>query len=99
MNNNFLGRTMFITRSVYLYISNIISSSFAGGGLSSGWEHGWTIPLKSRYKLSYSILFGLGWVMSIGTVTPFISFGESSMTREIILGYFLLSQRNAAGTL
>src|SRR5271154_2872857 len=99
INNNFLGRTMLTTRSVYLNISNIISSSSLGGGRSSGWEHGWTMPLKSRYRLSNSTLLGLGVVMSMGTVTPSISFGDSSMTRETILGYFLLSQRKAAGTL
>lgn len=37
---SFLGRTMFTTRSVYLKISSIISSSFSGGGLPSGWVHG-----------------------------------------------------------
>jgi len=88
-----------MTRSVYLNISNIISSSSFGGGRSSGWEHGCTIPLKSKYKLSNSTLLGLGRVVSTGTFTPFISLGDSSMTRETILGYFLLSQRKAAGTL
>lgn len=38
-------------------------------------------------------------MMSTGTVCPFISLGDSSMTLETILGYFLESQRNAAGTL
>src|SRR5579859_6248131 len=99
MNSSFLGLTILITRSVYLKISNIISSSSLGGGLSSGCEQGWTIPLKSKYKLSNSTLLGLGKVVSTGTLTPFISLGDSSMTRETILGYFLLSQRKAAGTL
>src|SRR5579859_1711376 len=99
MYSNFRGRTILTTRSVYLNISIIISSSSFGGGRSSGCEHGWTIPLKSRYKLSNSTLFGLGWEISTGTVVPFISFGDSSMTRETIFGYFLLSQRKAAGTL
>lgn len=57
------------------------------------------MPLKSRYKLSNSTLLGLGCVVSTGTLTPFISLGDSSTTLETILGYFLLSQRKAAGTL
>src|SRR5271170_1736235 len=99
MYSNFRGRTILTTRSVYLNISSIISSSSFGGGRSSGCEHGCTIPLKSRYKLSYSTLFGFGAVVSTGIVTPFTSLGDSSMTLETILGYFLLSQRKAAGTL
>jgi len=37
--------------------------------------------------------------VSTGMVVPFSSRGDSSMTLETILGYFLESQRNAAGTL
>src|SRR5271169_4664901 len=99
MKSSLRGLTILTTRSVYLNISSIISCSFAGGGLSSGCEHGCTIPLKSRYKLSNSTLFGFGCVVSTGTTTPPTSRGESSVTRDIILGYFLLSQRKAAGTL
>ena len=34
--SSFLGRTIFTTRSVYLNIASIISSSVEGGGRSSG---------------------------------------------------------------
>ncbi|KAH3675790.1 hypothetical protein WICPIJ_009243 [Wickerhamomyces pijperi] len=56
--NTLRGLAMFNTRSVYSKIANSISSSVAGAGLSSGWEHGWTIPFISKYKLSSSP-FGL----------------------------------------
>lgn len=64
------GLTMLTTRSVYLKISTIISSSSFGGGLSSGWEQGWTIPFMSRYRLSNSSPLGLGRVVSTGMTLP-----------------------------
>ena len=94
--NNFLGRTILTTRSVYLKIAIIISSSSLGGGLSSGCEQGCTIPFMSRYRLSNSSLLGFGPLVSTGISIPSISRGCSSMTGETILGYFWLSQRNNA---
>ena len=52
----------------------------------------------SRYKLSYSILLGLGFVVSTGIFIPFISTGSSSMTSFITSGYFSASHRQKAGT-
>jgi hypothetical protein len=48
MTRTFRGLTMLTTRSVYLKISSIISSSSLGAGRSSGWEQGCTIPFMSR---------------------------------------------------
>ena len=42
--------------------------------------------------------FGFGFVVSTGTVTPSISSGSSSITGEMILGYFSESHLNNAGT-
>lgn len=96
--SNLRGRTILTTLSVYLNTSNIISSSVAGGGLSSGCEHGWTMPFMSRYKLSNSSPFGFFPRMSRGMSCPSISCGFSSWTCEMILGYFCESHRNSAGT-
>ncbi|KAI7372099.1 hypothetical protein KC354_g145 [Hortaea werneckii] len=94
---------MFTTRSVYSKMAIIISSSLAGGGRSSGCEQGWTIPFISKYRLSISSPLGLGFRPSTGILVLLPSAfsnssGRSSSTGEIILGYFLLSQRKRAGT-
>ena len=118
INRSFLGLTMFTTRSVYLNIASIISSSVDGGGRSSGCEQGWTIPFMSRYlltlqfhrdytrakaqdttyKLSNSSPLGFGPAVLTGISCPSTSLGFSSMTCEMILGYFCDSQRKSAGT-
>ncbi|EMD01168.1 hypothetical protein BAUCODRAFT_199760 [Baudoinia panamericana UAMH 10762] len=97
------GRTMFTTRSVYSKMAIIISSSLAGGGRSSGCEHGCTMPFMSRYRLSISSPFGFGSRASMGILvfvpSSFsISSGNFSITGLMIFGYFLLSQRKSAGT-
>lgn len=61
--------------------------------LSSGWKQGWMMPFISRYRLSYSSPFGLGWVVSIGTFTPSITCCSSSMTSTTIRGYLSANQR------
>ena len=50
-----------------------------GAGLSSGWVHGWMIPFMSKYKLSNSTWFGLGFVMSTGCLTPLHSWDWSKI--------------------
>ena len=50
-----------------------------GAGLSSGWVHGWIIPFMSKYKLSNSTWFGLGFVMSVGCLTPLHSWDWSKI--------------------
>ncbi|KAF2840077.1 hypothetical protein M501DRAFT_971962 [Patellaria atrata CBS 101060] len=96
--NNFLGRTILTTLSVYLKISIIISSSLAGAGRSSGCAHGWTMPFMSRYRLSNSSPLGFRSRVSIGIFTPSTSSGSFSMTGEMILGYFVDNHLNNAGT-
>ena len=60
-----------------------------GAGLSSGWVHGWMIPFMSKYKLSNSTWFGLGFVMSVGCLTPLHSWDWSKkLNRKNDLGIF-----------
>ena len=61
-----------------------------GAGLSSGWVHGWMIPFMSKYKLSNSTWFGLGFVMSVGCLTPLHSWDwRKIINRKHALGQLM----------
>mmetsp|Transcript_5445 Transcript_5445/g.11285 ORF Transcript_5445/g.11285 Transcript_5445/m.11285 type:complete len:203 (+) Transcript_5445:1-609(+) len=83
------GRTTEKTRSMYAKIAANISSSEAGGGLPSGWAHGWMMPFMSRYSASNSIPFGLGCEQSATSPSAHCS----STTSTTTLGYASASHR------
>lgn len=54
------------------------------------------MPFMSKYKLSNSSPFGFALVVSTGTSCPSTWVGCSSMTGEIIFGYFFDNHRKSA---
>ena len=90
------GRTARNSRSTYRHTFSYISTSLAGCGPCSGWEHGWMMPFMSMYRLSHSRPDGLGRVESNGTrIDPDSDarWTRSSSTSLTILGYFSDSHR------
>lgn len=56
MYSSLRGRIMLKIRSIYSKMATIISSSFRGAGLFSGWQHGWMIPENSDIHVMENML-------------------------------------------